>query len=135
MASTTGLSSEERRSASELGPEWDGYSTFTVEEAGCKILRLSRDSAYEAARTGALPTLRIGRRLIVPRRALERMLEAHERARLLTSRPHPQPQLARHDTTPSLHSNTPRGPNEVVPKNDEAGAPARTGTGRGKRSK
>jgi excisionase family DNA binding protein len=74
MAST-GLSAEERRFAGVLGPEWDGYSTFTVEEAGCKILRLSRDSAYEAARTGALPTLRIGRRLIVPRRALERMLE------------------------------------------------------------
>jgi excisionase family DNA binding protein len=72
--SSAGPSAEERRSASVLGPEWDGYATFTVEEAGCNILRLSRDSAYEAARTGALPTIRIGRRLIVPRAALERML-------------------------------------------------------------
>jgi excisionase family DNA binding protein len=57
-----------------LSTKWDGYETFTVEEAGCEILRLSRVSAYEAARTGDLPTIRIGRRLLVPRRALEQML-------------------------------------------------------------
>jgi excisionase family DNA binding protein len=57
-----------------LGEQWDGRDTFTVEEAGCQILRLSRCAAYAAAESGALPTVRIGRRLLVPRVALERML-------------------------------------------------------------
>ena len=47
---------------------------LTVEEAASQ-LRISRGSAYEAARRGDLPTLRIGRRLLVPRVALERLLE------------------------------------------------------------
>jgi hypothetical protein len=57
-----------------LDPKWDGRSTFTVDEAGVEILGLSRCSAYTAARTGAIPTIRIGKRLIVPRVALERLL-------------------------------------------------------------
>jgi excisionase family DNA binding protein len=47
--------------------------TLTVEEAG-QILGLGRCSAYEAVKVGDIPSLRIGRRLIVPRAALERML-------------------------------------------------------------
>lgn len=47
---------------------------YTVQEAG-ELLGLSRGSAYEAARRGDLPTLRIGRRLLVPISALEKMLE------------------------------------------------------------
>ncbi|GAF89970.1 unnamed protein product, partial [marine sediment metagenome] len=31
---------------------------------------------YQAARDGGIPTIRIGRRLLVPRRALEKLLEA-----------------------------------------------------------
>ena len=46
---------------------------LTVEEAA-KRLRISRGSAYEAARRGQLPTIRIGRRLLVPKAAFERML-------------------------------------------------------------
>jgi excisionase family DNA binding protein len=46
---------------------------LTVEEAG-EILRLSRCSAYQAVNRGELPAIRIGRRLLVPRQALERML-------------------------------------------------------------
>ena len=46
---------------------------LTIAEAG-KLLSLSRGSAYEAARRGDIPTIRIGRRLLVPRAALERML-------------------------------------------------------------
>jgi excisionase family DNA binding protein len=38
------------------------------------LLRISRGSAYEAARRGEIPTIRIGRRLLVPTDALERML-------------------------------------------------------------
>ena len=48
--------------------------TITVEEAA-KELGISRALAYEMARTGRLPTLRFGRRLVVPRRAIERLLE------------------------------------------------------------
>jgi len=47
---------------------------MSVPEAG-RILRLSRNSAYEAARRGEIPTVRIGRLLRVPRTALEKMLE------------------------------------------------------------
>jgi len=47
--------------------------TLTVEEAG-RLLGVSRGVAYEAARRGQLPTIRLGRRLLVPRPKLERML-------------------------------------------------------------
>jgi excisionase family DNA binding protein len=39
-----------------------------------KMLRISRGSAYEAAKRKEIPTIRIGRRLLVPAAALERML-------------------------------------------------------------
>jgi excisionase family DNA binding protein len=39
--------------------------TISVEDAG-KVLGISRGVAYEAARTGTLPCLRLGRRLVVP---------------------------------------------------------------------
>ena len=48
--------------------------TLTIKQAA-ETLGISRGSAYEAARRGEIPTIRIGRRLIVPRAALERMLE------------------------------------------------------------
>ncbi len=47
--------------------------TLTVEQAG-QILGLSRSSAYRAAANGELPTLRFGRRLIVPTGRLLSML-------------------------------------------------------------
>ena len=47
--------------------------TLTV-AAAAKVLGIGRNQAYEAARTGALPTIRIGKRVLVPRRALDRML-------------------------------------------------------------
>lgn len=55
------------------------YSTadqlvFTVEEAA-KLLRIGRNVAYEAVKTGALPSHRIGRRILIPRVALDRWLE------------------------------------------------------------
>ncbi|HZW44045.1 MAG TPA: helix-turn-helix domain-containing protein [Dermatophilaceae bacterium] len=39
--------------------------TISVEHAG-ELLGISRRSAYRAASTGELPTLRLGRRLLVP---------------------------------------------------------------------
>jgi excisionase family DNA binding protein len=55
-------------------------ATVTVEEAG-QILGLSRNSAYIAARKGQLPTLRIGKRLVVPRAALDRLLASADSIR------------------------------------------------------
>ena len=48
--------------------------TITVEEAG-QLLGISRALAYEMARTGKLPTLRFGRRMVVPRKAMESLLD------------------------------------------------------------
>jgi excisionase family DNA binding protein len=50
-----------------------GAQTYTVEEAA-RLLGVSRGVGYEAARRGQLPTIRLGRRLLVPKIALERML-------------------------------------------------------------
>ena len=46
---------------------------LSVPEAG-RALGIGRTAAYEAARTGQLPTIRIGKRLLVPVVALERLL-------------------------------------------------------------
>ena len=39
-----------------------------------KALGLGKNAVYQAARNGQIPTLRIGRRILVPRAALERLL-------------------------------------------------------------
>ena len=48
--------------------------TMSVEEAG-KLLGIGRSSAYGAVRRGELPSLKVGRRILVPRSALLRKLE------------------------------------------------------------
>ncbi|HWX34079.1 MAG TPA: helix-turn-helix domain-containing protein [Steroidobacteraceae bacterium] len=48
--------------------------TITVPEAG-KRLGISRPAAYAAAERKEIPTIRIGRLLKVPVRALEQMLD------------------------------------------------------------
>lgn len=49
--------------------------TFSVEEAA-GVLGISRALAYELVRRGELPRLRLGRRIVVPRRALEDFIGA-----------------------------------------------------------
>ena len=51
--------------------------TLSVPEAG-KWLGIGRNAAYEAARRGEIPTIKIGRLLRVPIVALERKLEVGE---------------------------------------------------------
>ena len=46
---------------------------YTVPEAG-KLLSISRASAYEGVRRGQIPSIRVGRRLMVPKAALFAML-------------------------------------------------------------
>jgi excisionase family DNA binding protein len=44
-----------------------------------RLLGISKDTAYEAAHRGELPVKMIGRRMLVPRAALLRLLDgAHE---------------------------------------------------------
>ena len=52
----------------------DTSKTMSVIEAG-RMLGVGRDAAYEAARRGEIPVIRIGKLLRVPTIALERMLE------------------------------------------------------------
>jgi excisionase family DNA binding protein len=61
-----------------LGPKWDNFDSFTVEQAA-EILGLSRASAYAAVVRGDLQAARLGRRWIVGRPALERLLGAEAR--------------------------------------------------------
>jgi len=53
----------------------EGRRTLTVEEAA-RVLGVGRGTAYEAARVGTIPTVRVGRRLLVPVDALDRLLAA-----------------------------------------------------------
>ncbi len=47
--------------------------TLTVPEVG-KALGIGRNQAYEAVRKGLIPSLKIGKRLLVPKAALDRLL-------------------------------------------------------------
>lgn len=47
--------------------------TLTVEEAAA-MLGVSRGLAYESVKRGDIPSLKIGKRIVIPRPALERML-------------------------------------------------------------
>jgi excisionase family DNA binding protein len=66
-------------SASAIAPEQtptlhdDGRLTWTVTEVA-QLLGISRASAYAAAHRGELPIRVIGRRMLVPRVALLRLL-------------------------------------------------------------
>ena len=48
--------------------------TLSIEEAA-KLLGIGRNLCYERVKTGEIPVIKIGRRLLVPRRALEKLLE------------------------------------------------------------
>jgi excisionase family DNA binding protein len=54
-------------------PDPSVQPTMSVEEAG-RLLGISRTSAYNAAKTGDIPTIRIGGRLLVPTARLRDLL-------------------------------------------------------------
>lgn len=58
----------------------DERLTLTVEETG-RILGISRAHAYELARTGEIPSIKLGGRVVVPRHALNRFLESTSQER------------------------------------------------------
>jgi excisionase family DNA binding protein len=47
--------------------------TLSIDDAA-KVLGISRGSAYTLAGSGELPTIRLGRRLLVPRHALDKLI-------------------------------------------------------------
>lgn len=53
---------------------------MSVPEAG-KLLGLGKNGAYEAAARGEIPIIRIGRRLLVPIAALERLLDVQPKSK------------------------------------------------------
>lgn len=53
--------------------------TYKIEEAA-KLLGLGRNQAYEAARRGEIPCLKIGKRLLVPKAALDKLLGVEQSA-------------------------------------------------------
>jgi excisionase family DNA binding protein len=56
-------------------PSERGALTYSVPEAG-RLIGLSRNGSYEAAQKGQIPTIRIGKRVIVPRAAFHAMLDS-----------------------------------------------------------
>ena len=44
-----------------------------------KVLRLSKGSAYQAIATGEIPHLKIGRRILIPRVAIQKLLESADK--------------------------------------------------------
>lgn len=53
----------------------DKRLTFSVDEAA-KLLGISRNSAFRAVQTGELPSIRIGRRILIPRDRLRALVES-----------------------------------------------------------
>lgn len=57
--------------------DMDQPLVLTVPEAA-QLLRISRAFAYELIARGDLPALRLGRRLVIPRHALDTLLNLSE---------------------------------------------------------
>lgn len=68
-------SKEQRTPKAHAVPEgWRSLDTLTVPEISV-ILRVSLTSAYKAVRSGQIPSVKIGKRDIISRRVIERMLD------------------------------------------------------------
>lgn len=50
--------------------------TYTVDEVA-EILGIGRNGAYEGVKSGEIPSIRIGKRILVPKAALDRMLASY----------------------------------------------------------
>lgn len=59
--------------------------TLTIEETA-RLLGIGRHLAYDRVKAGDLPVIKIGRRLVVPRAALEKMLADPKHLNLTTSK-------------------------------------------------
>jgi excisionase family DNA binding protein len=66
----------------------DSRLTISVEDAA-RLLGISRGLAYEAARRGELPVIRLGRRLLVPRARLLELVSPAEMREAVTQASEP----------------------------------------------
>jgi excisionase family DNA binding protein len=62
------------RSASGAAPTSQERLTLTVEEAA-SLLGISRAFAYESVHRGDIPSIRLGRRILIPRSLLEKLVD------------------------------------------------------------
>lgn len=76
LTTDTGASMAPTHAAGAVAPSAERL-TLTVEEAAA-LLGISRAFAYEAVRRGEIPSIRIGRRVLVPRVALDRLVNGPE---------------------------------------------------------
>ena len=66
--------------------------TYSVDEAAA-LLGLSRSMAYECIRRGEIPAIRFGRRVLVPRMAIDELL-GHPPSPISPAQAHEQPATA-----------------------------------------
>jgi len=50
--------------------------TLSVQEVS-ELLGISRNSAFKAVKAGHIPALRIGRRILIPKQALKKLLDVY----------------------------------------------------------
>jgi excisionase family DNA binding protein len=67
------LAGMQHRSDAEMTIATESPAVLTVDEVA-EILRIGRISAYQAIERGEIPSVRVGRRILVPRIRFEQML-------------------------------------------------------------
>ena len=60
----------------EMSNQSDSLVLTPLETA--RLLRIGRGTVYEQIRLGVIPSIRMGRRILVPKVALMKMLEEHQ---------------------------------------------------------
>ena len=59
-------------------PQAEEHPTMTVWPEAARALGLSRSAAYDGVARGDIPSIRVGRRIVVPTAALRRLLQLDE---------------------------------------------------------
>ena len=67
--------SKEGQGINKIGPLSGEALCMSIPEAA-RLLGISRNFCYEMARQGEIPVIRLGNRILVPRAALEKMLDS-----------------------------------------------------------
>jgi hypothetical protein len=57
-------------------PVSEARLTMSIPEAGKRYFGLSKNGSYDAAARGEIPTIKIGKKLFVPVRAMEALLDS-----------------------------------------------------------
>lgn len=60
----------------------DENLVYTVSETA-RLLGLSRNSTYQGVLKGEIPSFRVGKRILIPRRAIEAMLESASKPKIV----------------------------------------------------